>query len=174
VLPEPEREHLGELRRLAAAALREIATWLERPEPPALDIVFHPTVEAYTRATGQPWWTAGASRGTRIDLLPRQVLASRGILGPTLRHEITHVLADPDLAGRPLWTREGLAVYLAGETPPAAGGPDGGRAVADRTCPSDEALRAPESADGRRRAYDAAGACVARALAAGVRWRDLR
>jgi stage II sporulation protein D len=165
VLPEPEREHLGELRRLASAALREIATWLERPEPPALDIVFHPTVEAYTRATGQPWWTAGASRGTRIDLLPRQVLASRGILVPTLRHEITHVLADPDLAGRPLWVKEGLAVHLAGETPPAA---------AKRACPPDEALRAAESADGRRRAYDAAGACVARALAAGVRWRDLR
>ena len=173
-LPEGEREYLGDVRTLAADAVHDLAAWLERPAPPVVDIVFHPTVEAYTRATGQPWWTAGASRDTRIDVLPRRVLASRGILLPTLRHEITHMLADPMLAGRPLWVKEGLAVYLAGETPRIAGRPGDGTPAGTPACPPDEALRSPGSADALRRAYDAAGACVARALQAGVRWQDLR
>lgn len=173
-LPESERQHLGELRRLASAVLRELSTWLGRPPPPVLDVVFHPTAEAYARATGQPWWTAGASRGTRIDLLPRGVLASRSILIPTLRHEIAHVLADPELAGRPLWVREGLAAHLAREGPASADGLGGTRAPAGAPCPSDQTLRSRDSAEAWRRAYDAAGACVARALAAGSTWRDLR
>jgi hypothetical protein len=135
--------------------------------------VFHPTVEAYTRATGQPWWTAGAARATRIDLLPRGVLVQRGILQSTLRHEIAHVLSDDVLADRPLWVREGLAAYLAGETR-SVGREGRGEAVRPQNCPSDEALRSAGSAEAWRRAYDAAGACVARALGAGVPWFDLR
>ena len=173
-LPEVERRHLGEVRTLAAQILRDLATWLGRPEPQALEIVFHPTVEAYGRATGQPWWTAGTSRGLRIDVLPRSVLVSRGILESTLRHEIVHALADPVLAGRPLWVREGLASYLALEGRRAEGTPTGGASAAGQPCPSDDALRSPGSADAWRRAYDAAGACVARALQAGVRWQELR
>jgi hypothetical protein len=173
-LPETEREHLGEVRKLAARNLRDLATWLGRPEPRTLEIVFHPTVEAYGRATGLPWWTAGTSRGMRIDLLPRSVLASRGILESTLRHELVHALADPALAGRPLWVREGLAAYLAQEGRRVAGTPAGGAPAAVQPCPSDDALRSPGSAEAWRRAYDAAGACVARALQAGVRWQELR
>jgi hypothetical protein len=81
-------------------------------------LIFHPTVEAYSRATGQPWYTAGRASGARVDLLPYPVLSGRGILESTLRHEFTHVLADGALAGRPLWVREGLAVYLAGAVVP--------------------------------------------------------
>jgi stage II sporulation protein D len=172
-LPEAERDRLDETRRLAAAELDELSAWLGRPAPHTLEIVFHPTVEAYTRATGQPWWTAGAARATRIDLLPRGVLVQRGILQSTLRHEIAHVLSDEVLADRPLWVREGLAAHLAGETRRIAGEGRGGTA-SPRDCPSDEALRSAASAEAWRRAYDAAGACVARALAAGVPWFELR
>jgi SpoIID/LytB domain protein len=173
-LPEAEREHLGEIRTLAGDAVRDLAAWLGRSEPAAIECVFYPTVEAYMRATGQPWWTAGTSRGARIDLLPRSALAARGILASTLRHEITHVLADPALAGRPLWVREGLAVYLARERP-AAATPGGARTKARAgACPSDDELRAPASAEAWRRAYEAAGACVARALESGLHWKDLR
>ena len=172
-LPEAERSRLDETRRLAAAELGELSAWLGRPAPRTLDIVFHPTVDAYTRATGQPWWTAGAARATRIDLLPRGVLAQRGILRSTLRHEISHVLSDEVLADRPLWVREGLAAYLAGETR-GVGSESRGDSVRPRDCPSDEALRAAASAEAWRRAYDAAGACVARALGAGVPWSELR
>ena len=173
-LPEAEREHLGELRTLAADALRDLSARLGRPEPAAIDIVFHPTIEAFVRATGQPWWVAGASRGTRVDMLPRSALASRGILSQALRHEITHVLADPVLAGRPLWVREGLAVHLAGELASSSNRGDAGAMAAARACPSNEDLREPASAAAWRRAYDAAGACVARALESGLRWQDLR
>jgi SpoIID/LytB domain protein len=172
-LPEAERSRLDETRRLVAAELGELSAWLGRPAPRTLDIVFHPTVEAYTRATGQPWWTAGAARATRIDLLPRGVLVQRGILQSTLRHEIAHVLSDDLPADRPLWVREGLAAYLAGEARGIGGG-SRGESARPRSCPSDEALRSAASAEARRRAYDAAGACVARALGAGVPWSELR
>ena len=173
-LPEAEREHLDATRRLAADTMRDVAAWLSLPAPARLDVVFHPTVEAFARATGQPWWTAGSTRGTRIDVLPRGVLVARGTLASTLRHEITHVLADPALVDRPLWVREGLAVHLGGAWPPAAA-PAGGRAGAGRPgCPSDADLRAPASQDAWRRAYGAAGACVAHDLSRGIPWRDLR
>jgi SpoIID/LytB domain protein len=173
-LPEADREHLGEVRRLAAGAVRDLAAWLGRAEPETIEFVFHPTVDAYTRATGQPWWTAGSNRGTRVDLLPFSVLYSRGLLHATLRHEITHVLADPALAGRPLWVREGLAVYLAGEGRAARDLAGTGATSAAGACPADDALRAPASAEAGRRAYDAAGGCVARALESGRRWHELR
>ena len=171
-LPESERRHLGDARSLATGALREIAGKLGLPEPEALDIVFHPTIEAYTRATGQPWYTAGRTSGARIDLLPVPVLSARGILESTLRHEFTHALADESLAGRPLWVREGLAVYLAGELPADSLDVPAGRS---RSCPSDAAFRPPPaSEESMRRIYGDAGRCVARALGAGVRWQDVR
>lgn len=173
-LPEGERETRGATRSLAVRLLQDVARRLGLPEPADVELVFHPTVEAYTRATGQPWWTAGRTTGSRVDLLPRAVLASRGILEPTLRHEFTHVLADWTLAGRPLWVREGLAVHLAGETNRTAGRTSADRAAGAQACPSDASLRSPGSAEAMRRAYDAAGACVARALQAGVAWQDLR
>ena len=171
-LPESERRHLGEVRSLASGVSREIARTLGLPEPDELDIVFHPTIEAYTRATGQPWYTAGRTSGARIDLLPFTVLSPRGILESTLRHEFTHALADESLAGRPLWVREGLAVYLAGELPADSQGDLAGRS---KPCPSDAAFRAPPaSEESLRRIYEDAGRCVARALGAGVRWQDVR
>lgn len=37
-LPEAEREHLGEVRTLAADSVRDLAAWLGRPEPQAFEI----------------------------------------------------------------------------------------------------------------------------------------
>ena len=54
----------------------------------------HPTVEAFARATGQPWWVSGATDGTNIDLLPLTILRQRGQLERTIRHEVAHVLVD--------------------------------------------------------------------------------
>jgi hypothetical protein len=173
-LPESERSHLGATRKLAAGVVRDVAAHLGLPEPADVELVFHPTVEAYTRATGQPWWTAGRTIGTRIDLLPRAVLLGRDILESTLRHEFTHVLADATLAGRPLWVHEGLAVYVAGESEAAASQRPTPLRAESHPCPSDDALRSAVSAEAWRKAYLEAGACVARALAAGMRWQELR
>jgi stage II sporulation protein D len=173
-LPEAERRFLTDVRDLATRLLDAIAKKLGMPVPSEMDLRFHPTVEAYTRATGQPWWTAARTIDTQVDLLPHGVLQQRGILESTLQHEFVHVLADPTLSGRPLWTREGLAVFLAGELAietERSRAPTGAKAP---VCPSDVALRSPASADAWRRAYRDAGRCVAWALSSGRRWQDLR
>jgi len=173
-LPEAERRFLTEVRDLATRLLDAIAKKLGVPMPAELDLRFHPTVEAYSRATGQPWWTAARTTGTRIDLLPRGVLQEQGILASTLQHEFVHVLADPLLSGRPLWVREGLAVVLAGELAietEERRAPAGAQAP---VCPSEIALRSPAPAESWRRAYQSAGRCVAWALSSGRRWQDLR
>jgi SpoIID/LytB domain protein len=173
-LPEAERRFLTDVRDLATRLLDAIARKLGVPAPPGMDLRFHPTVEAYTRATGQPWWTAARTTGTRIDLLPLGVLQQRGILEPTLQHEFVHVLADPSLSGRPLWVREGLAMVLAGELTGQTTGRGEPRGHDGSACPPDADLRSPASADAWRRAYQAAGRCASRALSTGRRWQDLR
>ena len=173
-LPEEDRRFLADVRAIAIRLLDAIARKLGVPAPSELDLRFHPTVEAYTRATGQPWWTAARTTGTRIDLRPRRVLQQRGILESTLQHEFVHVLADPLLSGRPLWVREGLAVVLAGEVTTQPTGRGESRGTDGSACPPDAELRAPVSADAGRRAYQAAGRCVSRALSMGIRWQDLR
>jgi len=173
-LPEAERRFLTDVRDVATRLLDAIATKLGVSAPSELDLRFHPTVEAYTRASAQPWWTAARTTGTRIDLLPRGVLLQRGILESTLQHEFAHVLADPVLSGRPLWVREGLAVVLAGQVTSQPTGRGESRGTDGAACPQDADLRSPTSADAWRRAYQAAGFCVSRALSTGRRWQDLR
>ena len=174
VVPEADRAREPDIRAAARRALNRVASALGVEPPAELDLVFHPTVESFARATGQPWWTAARTSGSRIDLLPPRVLEGRRTLESTLRHEFVHLLTEPVLAGRALWIREGLAVVVAGELPSAgadARGRGGARAAA---CPSDEDLRAPRDPDAWRRAYEAAGRCVSEALAGGRRWQDLR
>jgi SpoIID/LytB domain protein len=175
LLPEADRAQLPGVRDVAARALAWLAADLGATPPSPIELRFHPTVEAYTRATGLPWWSSGRTRGARIDLLPHDVLRTQGSLERTIRHEIVHVLTDAALADRPLWVREGLARIKAGESAEPGGGASGqtpGRAAP--RCPADAELRDAASPDAWRRAYDAAASCVSRQLAAGKSWRDLR
>lgn len=178
LLPESDRQHLSEIQDLADRLVADVARRLGVRPPEIIELQFHPTVEAYVRASGQPWWTAARTRGTRVDVVPLEGLRSRRVLEPTLRHEFVHLCADPALAGRPLWVREGLAVWVAGESGPEATGAGQRGAVegANRgpECPRDADLRDTLSPEVWRRAYQAAGLCVARALATGRRWQDLR
>ena len=166
-LPEADARWRRDVQEAAVQAAARVAARLGLAPAGLIDIRVHPTVEAYARATGQPWWTAARTVGTTIDLVPLSALRERGTLEPTLAHEFVHILADPTLADRPLWVREGLAVVIAGELA-------GGEAPASAPCPSDEVLRAPRDGSASRAAYQAAGRCVERALAAGRRWQDLR
>lgn len=171
-LPEADRGRARQIQAAAERALRQMASKLGVVPPAAVDLVFHATVEAFRRETGQPWWTSARTRGSRIDLLPPGVLDERRILEPTLRHEFVHLLSEPLLSDRALWVREGLAVVMAGELRDAAADAHGNARFG--ACPSDAELRSPRDSDAWRRAYDAAGRCVAKALTGGVRWRDLR
>jgi stage II sporulation protein D len=70
----------------------------------------------FTSRTGQPWWSAGATQGDRIELQPLPILKQRGVLFTTLRHELAHIVIDAVSNKRaPRWLEEGFALYLASE-----------------------------------------------------------
>src|SRR6185436_5613332 len=70
----------------------------------------------FTSRTGQPWWAAAATRANRIELQPLAILKQRGVLFPTLRHELAHIVIDSISNKRaPRWLEEGFALYLAAE-----------------------------------------------------------
>jgi stage II sporulation protein D len=180
LLPELDRDRLFDVRVLTGRLATAMAANLAVALPPTIEVRFHSTVESYGRVTGQPWWTSACTNGFRIDLVPLDVLRKQGTLESTLRHELVHVLTDEHLRGRALWIREGLAIVKSAErgsgeqtdrnaqVPPAPG------VARNRGCPSDADFRRAGSPEASRAVYDAAGRCVARALAANPRWQDLR
>ena len=114
-LPEGDEGERDVLLGVALQARRALASDLGVASLPRFTLRLHPTVESYQRATGQPWYTAGATLDTEIHLVPLTVLRERGVLERTIRHEIVHLLTQTELANRPLWVREGTAIYFAGE-----------------------------------------------------------
>ena len=83
---------------------------------PTLDIRLNESTGDFTSRTGQPWWTAAATKGNRIELQPLRTLKLRGVLFSTLRHELAHVMIDAVSHNHPpRWLAEGFAIYLAGE-----------------------------------------------------------
>ena len=150
------------------ASLTEIVKATGTIPPARLRITVHPSVESFGRATGQPWWVSGATDGAAIDLLPIAMLRQQGQLERTIRHEITHALLDAALAKKPMWVREGAAIYYA--SPAAARTAKPARVE----CPSDAELLRPVSAGAQREAYARAEACFARAIAEGKKWDQVR
>ncbi len=167
-LPGAEERHRQTLVALIRSARDGIARIAGVRAPPSLRVTVHPTVDSFGRATGQPWWVSGATDADAIDLLPVTILQQRGQLERTVRHEVAHALVDRSLAGRPMWVREGAAIYFA--DPPAPGTP----APARVSCPTDAEVLRPVSAGAQREAYARAGACFARQVAEGRRWTDVR
>jgi hypothetical protein len=166
-LPAAEERERSRIVQLVRAGRDEMSARAGTQTPAVIRVTVHPTVDAFARATGQPWWVSGASDGTTIELLPLSILRQRGQLERTLRHEIAHVLVDAALKGRPLWVREGAAFYFA--DPPA------GTELSTRGgCPADEEFLRPLSAGAHRSAFARAEACFRRAIAQGRRWTDIK
>jgi hypothetical protein len=135
----------------------------------------HPTVESYQRATGQPWYTAGATLDTDIHLVPLTVLRERGLLERTIRHELVRVLTRSALSNRRLWVREGVATYFAGEsTVPGEPARRVGVPGVKTSCPDDSEFLQPASPGALSNAYARAAACVGRQIAAGKKWSEIR
>jgi SpoIID/LytB domain protein len=181
-LPASEERERDRIESLGRTAMREFAVGIGEPAPSRAQLVFHPTVEDYARATGQPWWTAGATRGTRADFIPLSALRARGILERTIRHELAHVVTGERLAGRPVWVREAVAMSLSGDPrfadslqsqPAAATGTRPDR-ISSPSCPGDAEWGAIRSADELEAAYRRAAACFAAQRAAGRRWDEIR
>ncbi len=170
-LPAGDDGELGVITDLAAKARSELSRALG-VAPPRVALRFHPTVDSYERATREPWFTAAAIRDGEINLLPPTVLRDRGVLDRTIRQQIVRAIVDEPLARRPLWVREGAALYFAAQsvgasasgTPTATTGP----------CPGDAELRNPVSAGSLSTASARALACFARQIARGRSWRDVR
>ncbi len=167
---EPDR---AALTALARRTLEDLVRLTGRPAPARIDIVFHPTPDSFRRESGEPWWVAARTRATRIDLLPSLVLRDRGTLEQTLRHELAHVLTAEVLSNRAEWIKEGIAMHFAGQPPPASL-LDGDGVPRRVRCPDDDDLRRSLSPAAARQAYGLAAACVARALAKGTPWIDVR
>jgi len=154
-------------------ALADVTRAAGRSTPADLRVVFHPSAASFQRETGESWWSAARTRGSRIDLLPSDVLRDRGTFDATVRHEIAHAVTGPVLDGRPMWVQEGAAMHFAGEPPPQSLVEADG-SIRRVTCPSDLDLRQPASAAMARQAYGLAAACFERALAGTGDWTRVK
>ena len=77
------------------------------------------------------------------------------------------VMVAGSLEGKPTWVREGLASYFADPDAPLV-------EVRYMGCPTDIELTRPLSAGALSEAYGRARSCVARQIAGGRSWRDVR
>ncbi len=147
----PDRD--GPLLAVAERALREASERAALPVPAGIELRVYPDLETFRNSTGEPGWVAARTRGRRIHLQPAAVLRSRGILRPTLRHEMLHILVESHASpGLPLWFREGLVGYLeAAPALPASAAPP----------PSDADLRQRDDLARARRAHAQATRAVA-------------
>jgi hypothetical protein len=170
-LPIAETGGVEEVRDLVARELRSLERATGQAGPPQLELIFHSSIASYERATGMPWWTAAATAGTRIDLVPIELLRRRAILQGTIRHELAHMLTETVLAGRPRWVYEGAAMFFAGEGDRWRSGATG--ELESSGCPPDEAFTRAVSARDAERAYARARACFAAGLARTGRWQDV-
>jgi stage II sporulation protein D len=159
----------GSLMALAARSRDELTKGLGVDAPPRIDIRAHSSAAEYERASGHPWFTFGSVTNGHIHLLPIAMLLDRGILERIVRRQIARMLTEPELAGKPLWVREGAALHFGDPTIAAAGDrPSPG------PCPSDDELTRPLSPGALADAYARARACFDRQLSSGRSWREVR
>jgi len=168
-LPDGNAADRSTLSSLADRLLRRAIDVTGQPVPSRIQLVFHPSSDSFRRQTSQPWWSAAATSGARIDLQPVDVLRARGVLESTLAHEIGHVVTGSAVSDRAAWVQEGAAMYAGGLLTI-----DGPRESRRASCPSDDELRHPVSAGAARAAYARAGQCFERALRSGGRWDRVR
>ena len=116
-LPDEDEGQREVIMRQTLRARDELARTLGVTAPADVTLRFHPTTDDYEHVTGQPWFTSATVMRNEIHLLPLAVLRDRGVLDRTIRHELVHVMTDAVLATRPMWVREGAAIYFAGEQP---------------------------------------------------------
>jgi SpoIID/LytB domain protein len=174
-LPDEDEGERDAIAQLTTQARGDIARLLGVAPPPRVTVRFHPTTASYERATGQPWFTSGASVGGELHLVPLASLRERGVLERTIRHELVHLMADPVLSGRPAWVREGAAVYFAGWGPvPGDTRPTALSLQSRLACPGDPDLLRPVSPGSLSNALASSLACFSRQMGAGKPWRDVK
>ncbi|HMB79724.1 MAG TPA: SpoIID/LytB domain-containing protein [Vicinamibacterales bacterium] len=174
-LPDDDEGERDSIVKQTLTARDDLARTLGVPAP-RVTLRFHPTTDDYEQVTGQPWFTSGAIVNNELHLLPLTVLRDRGVLDRTIRHELVHLMADAALGKRPVWVREGAAIYFAGE-PMIPGEPVQRPAFKPEpraSCPDDSELLHPVSVGALSNAYTRARACFAKQIQAGRTWRDVK
>lgn len=174
-LPDDDEGERDAIVKQALKARDDLARTLGVTTP-RVTLRFHPTTGDYERVTGQAWFTSAAIVDNELHLLPLAVLRDRGVLERTIRHELVHLMADAALGKRPVWVREGAAIYFAGE-PMIPGEPQQRPAVKlepRASCPDDNELLHPVSVGALSNAYARARTCFAKQIQAGRSWRDVR
>jgi SpoIID/LytB domain protein len=164
LVPPGSRVAAPDLERLAANAQARMAQRLGLAVP-SLTVRLHGSIDAFRRATGQPWWVNAVVRGSEIDLAPSAVLDQRDGLERAVDRAVAEALLGPPLGGRDAWVRVGAARYFT----------SGERPVEGRVrCPADADLTAAVSAAAQREAESRAEACFAQAMARVGDWREIR
>lgn len=164
-LPEGDE---GERRVIATIVARERTALTETlgiPVAPKAVLRFHPTTDAFEKATGEAWFTIGAVANGELHFVPLAILRDNGILERAIRQQLVHLMADAAFANRPRWVREGAALHFADNS----NGP-GNRG----TCPTDAEFIRPVSIGALSDVNARARACFERSLSAGRNWRDVR
>jgi len=175
-LPDDDEGERATIERQTLKARDDLARVLGVTAPARLTLRFHPTTDDYEKATGRAWFTSATLVKNELHLLPLATLRDRGVLERTIRHELVHLMTDATLGTRPLWVREGAAIYFAGEAP-IPGEPAQRPAFKPQprtSCPADNDLLQPVSVGALTNAYARARACFAKQIAAGKSWRDVR
>ena len=175
-LPDDDEGERDVIVKQTVSARDDLARTLGVPPPPRVTLRFHPTTDDYERVTGQAWFTSGAMVNNELHLLPLAVLRDRGVLERTIRHELVHIMTDSALGKRPMWVREGAAIYFAGEQliPGEPVQRPAFKPEPRASCPDDNELLRPVSVGALSNAYARARACFARQIQAGRSWRDVR
>jgi SpoIID/LytB domain protein len=164
LVPPSSRVAAADLERLAGSAQTRMARRLGVTVP-SLTIRLHGSIDAFRRATGQPWWVSSVVRGAEIDLAPVAVLDQRDGLERAVERAVAEALVAPSLEERYAWVRVGAARYFSGGERPFDG---------RVRCPADADLTASVSAAAQREAESRAEACFAQALGRGGDWREIR
>jgi stage II sporulation protein D len=173
-LPESGDADRLAIESIAARARDELASQLGVTPPAHVVIRVHPSAQSYERATGQPWFTSGALVDGELHLMPAGGLRDRGVLERTIRRELAHVMVDESLTKRPVWVREGAALYFSGGRADSADGETSRRSRSRGGCPDDDELLQPVSAGALGNAHARALACFARQVDDGRSWKDVK
>ncbi len=113
--PTTQEPRVQQTLDLLEAAYRALGTRAEILQTKIRVKTWNTTAE-FIHATGQPGWSAAANDGHSIALQPLGLLARKGMLQQTLRHEFTHLVVHRLCApGVPDWFEEGLVLYLTRE-----------------------------------------------------------
>ncbi|HET9268929.1 MAG TPA: SpoIID/LytB domain-containing protein, partial [Vicinamibacterales bacterium] len=164
LVPPDSRVTAADLERLAGSAQARLAQRLG-VSVPALTIRLHGSIDAFRRATGQPWWVSSVVRGAEIDLAPASVLEQRDGVERAVERAVAEALVAPALDDRHAWVRVGAARYFTAGERPVDGRP---------RCPADADLTAAVSAAAQREAEARAEACFAHAMSREGSWREIR